>query len=409
MSSNLNAVPKRPYSIKLLFTLLCYIMNSSLNILEIFANWYDFTNLDLYSAMNRNLNAILTLSIISYLIDIAIPKKYQELSTRIPWCAIIGTILIIIVHFIPNTSIIHGSYISIVRSLPFFIGLGLITSWIIVESVLSTQSHCDKNSYIFSHLGISGISCMIIIAFITFITAYCHIPKFLDVFFTTGRFYEYVFWGGYHVICHVMIAMTIMISCIITGLSNKLIKFMFYAHILIIIPIPLMYVFKDFGDNNLTVLLSNYSNCITLLLPSAYCIITLYSRINNPYKYVILLGCVILISALLVRLYNNFDSLEYIVGYETIVSISSVIALLYILLNNTHQYQKISLNISLILYCILFLEYVYLLCFVANNHGADFIEEYFIISKTTSNCLQIGITCYIIRNLINNTTTITDQ
>ncbi|MGL9758134.1 MAG: cbb3-type cytochrome c oxidase subunit I [Wolbachia sp.] len=108
----------------------------------------------------------------------------------------LSMLLIFVSAFVPNTEVIKSNYIPVLQNKLFLLGLGLFIVSILIYAVLAYMSN-KQASYLC--VGQIGLVIILVSSFLCFVLAYNNMP--VDIYHADkSLFYEYLFWGGGHLL-----------------------------------------------------------------------------------------------------------------------------------------------------------------------------------------------------------------
>ncbi|MGL9681476.1 MAG: cbb3-type cytochrome c oxidase subunit I [Wolbachia sp.] len=108
----------------------------------------------------------------------------------------ISMLLMFISAFVPDTEVIKSNYIPVLQNKLFLFGLGLFITSILANAVLNYVSN-KQASYLF--VGQIGLVIILVSSFLCFTLALKNMPPGL-YHLDKSLFYEYLFWGGGHLL-----------------------------------------------------------------------------------------------------------------------------------------------------------------------------------------------------------------
>lgn len=98
--------------------------------------------------------------------------------------------------FVPNTEVIKSNYIPVLQNKLFLFGLSLFITSILINAALIYMSS-KQTSYL--SMGQIGLVIILVSSFLCFVLAHKNMP--LDLYYSDKNlFYEYLFWGGGHLL-----------------------------------------------------------------------------------------------------------------------------------------------------------------------------------------------------------------
>ncbi|MDG7057535.1 MAG: cbb3-type cytochrome c oxidase subunit I [Wolbachia endosymbiont of Penenirmus auritus] len=108
----------------------------------------------------------------------------------------LSMLLMFISAFVPNTEVIKSNYIPVLQNKLFLFGLGLFITSILVNAALTYMSN-KQASYL--SVGQIGLVIILVSSFLCFVLAHKNMPS--DLYHSDkSSFYEYLFWGGGHLL-----------------------------------------------------------------------------------------------------------------------------------------------------------------------------------------------------------------
>lgn len=162
----------------------------------------DFFDTALISHVNLSV-LVWMLSIANMLYSFIIKPYYRYIFQLSFYSSLIAVLLIAISAFIPDSQPLKNNYIPVLQNLPFLLGITLFLVSCLINSIailfkpISSEEVSIEGKYIF--YGIYSIAPIFILAFACFIITYLLMPDYMK---ETGgyNFYEYLFWGGGHIL-----------------------------------------------------------------------------------------------------------------------------------------------------------------------------------------------------------------
>ncbi|MGL9718176.1 MAG: cbb3-type cytochrome c oxidase subunit I [Wolbachia sp.] len=110
--------------------------------------------------------------------------------------SILSMLLMFISAFVPNTEVIKSNYIPVLQNKLFLFGLSLFAASILINAALTYMSN-KQASYL--SVGQIGLVIILVSSFLCFVLAYNNMPA--DIYNSDkSLFYEYLFWGGGHLL-----------------------------------------------------------------------------------------------------------------------------------------------------------------------------------------------------------------
>ncbi|MBQ4875405.1 MAG: cbb3-type cytochrome c oxidase subunit I [Rickettsiaceae bacterium H1] len=177
------------------------------------------------------------------------------------WLSLIATCFIGCSIFFSETESIKNNYIPILHSFIFLLGLGIFATAIFFNSVITILFSSIRNSY---ELGIYFTALFILISFICFVLAYITIPDGIDLY----HFYEYLFWGGGHVMQFAYTQAFIVVYMMILNIKkSKFFDFCFLINFFLILPTIIIYFLYPVHDSILIDFFTLHMKFIGGLLP----------------------------------------------------------------------------------------------------------------------------------------------
>ncbi|WP_065433865.1 hypothetical protein [Ehrlichia ruminantium] len=198
-------------------------------------------------------------SIISMISSFLISNsKYSRYFKYLCYSAFTGTLLMLLSVFFQNAEPIKNNYIPIINNQYFLLGLLTFIMSILCYSILSTKCHGSKILKGIA-LGVHGTSIILTCAILCFSMSYytIHTQKYSPVLF-----YEYMFWGGGHVLQLAFSQTLLLVYLIILEQKSKFLKgttvnIIFIVNTLSTIFTPLVYI--------CAILLFNYGGILGIL------------------------------------------------------------------------------------------------------------------------------------------------
>ena len=257
-----------------------------------------------YDVLNRNFKIILMLNIFSML---WIKKGNEPTLHTVELLNILGISLVITSVLLFDGSIVNNNlYVIIKKNILFFLGLGLLASWI---TVYSTYGIRIINKSIFTSYLSCGTAFIFTLCCLNLIIAYTKIPKYMEEYFISNRFYYYIFTSGGVLLEYLIVYTTCaMILNTISNL-NKLDKIGIIISLLSPIIIPYMYITRNFGDYITIQELQDITKYIIWTMP-CICIIKIIStrkHIIQAWSTILLcIGIFLRTNTQINDLYNSF-------------------------------------------------------------------------------------------------------
>lgn len=223
------------------------------------------------------------LSITSLIWCTVMDKKHLYIANYIWGLSFLGTCFMACSIFIPGLEPVKNNYIPILHNLMFLSGLGMFIIAIVTNAALITIFFRPITSI---EIGIYCSAILILLAFFSCILAYNSIPSDITMY----DFYEYLFWGGGHILQFAYVQILVIIYMIILKINNsRLINWIFIANVLLISPGVLVYFIYTADDPDLIIFFTKQMKYIGGLLP----IIIIFSlknfRLNLNYTNTVLL------------------------------------------------------------------------------------------------------------------------
>lgn len=107
--------------------------------------------------------------------------------------SILSMLLMFISAFVPNTEVIKSNYIPVLQNKLFLLGLSLFITSILINAALAYISN-KQDSYL--SIGQIGLIIILMSSFLCVVLAHKNMPPDSD----KNLFYEYLFWGGGHLL-----------------------------------------------------------------------------------------------------------------------------------------------------------------------------------------------------------------
>lgn len=165
------------------------------------------------------------------------------------YAAATGTILIALSPLMGSLYPLKNNYIPVLQNPVFFIGLGVFASGIILQVILCISRYQDMKRTPIG-FGLNMASIISIIAFACFIIASIQSPHFNAK--DPQSFYEFIFWGGGHILQFSYTTLLIVVWFMLleaSGYKNPLSKtaiyILFGINILACLPAPFFYLSDD--------------------------------------------------------------------------------------------------------------------------------------------------------------------
>ena len=175
------------------------------------------------------------LSMISLLWCMIVKSENHHIINVIWWVSLIGTCLITFSIFFPISDSIKNNYIPILNNFVFLLGLGMFGIAIFANGLITILFSSVKNSF---EIGIYCSAIFVMIAFSCLILAHISIPNGIDIY----HFYEYLFWGGGHVLQFAYTQAFIVFCILVLNIKDsKFVNLIFITNILLVLPTIIVY------------------------------------------------------------------------------------------------------------------------------------------------------------------------
>ncbi|MFP3030181.1 MAG: hypothetical protein ACEY3M_03105, partial [Wolbachia sp.] len=153
----------------------------------------------------------------------------------------LSMLLMFISAFVPNTEVIKSNYIPVLQNKLFLFGLSLFIASILVNTMLAYTS---KKEVSFLSVGQIGLVIILVSSFLCFVLAYNNMPPGL-YHSDNNLFYEYLFWGGGHLLQFAftqgMFLVYLMISDVSLASSNKITILPLFINTILAVGAPFVY------------------------------------------------------------------------------------------------------------------------------------------------------------------------
>ncbi|MCM1000803.1 MAG: cbb3-type cytochrome c oxidase subunit I [Wolbachia endosymbiont of Melophagus ovinus] len=155
----------------------------------------------------------------------------------------LSMLLMFISAFVPNTEVIKSNYIPVLQNKLFLFGLSLFITSILANAVLSYMSN-KQASYL--SVGQIGLVIILVSSFLCFVLAHKNMPSGL-YHSDKSSFYEYLFWGGGHLLQFAfaqgmfLVYLIILSSNVNLALSNKITILPLFINTILAVSAPFTY------------------------------------------------------------------------------------------------------------------------------------------------------------------------
>ncbi len=219
-------------------------------------------------------------SIISIILSLAVTAKSKYFYFL--WCSsAIASFFIFISMFVPDTLAIKNNYIPVLENKLFLYSLSILLVGILLNAILSIKS---SSSIPLISIGTIGLVIIILSAFLCFIMAWRTMPSDLNKI----QFYEYLFWGGGHLLQFAFTQAMFLIYLIIpntstTTVNPKIIILALLANTFTALFAPIIYLFYSADDLKLIDFFTWHMRIAGAILP-LFLIIVVFCNIKNLLK-----------------------------------------------------------------------------------------------------------------------------
>ena len=210
------------------------------------------------------------LSMISLMWSMVVGEKYSYINNIIWWVSVIGTCFIALSIFSSGADSVKNNYIPILNNFIFLLGLGIFMVAMFANAILTILFSNVKTSF-----G-SGVYCsavFVIVACLCFVFARCNIVHGVDIY----HFYEYLFWGGGHVLqfayTQALISVCILFFGIVVSCAYNL---CLAVNILLVVPVIFVYLLYPVDDHVLINFFTLHMKFVGGFLPIATMCIILF-------------------------------------------------------------------------------------------------------------------------------------
>ncbi|KYH12285.1 hypothetical protein [Neorickettsia sp. 179522] len=156
---------------------------------------------------------------------------FQKFSYKL---CLLGVIFIFLAGFIPETDVLKNNYIPFLNNLPYALGLSLLLFGLSVSAI---NTLCSRTTG----------ECERITALIFLISQLCICLAYMRT--TSGitlyNFYEYLFWGGGHILQFVFCQALMLVYATLLGIStsDRTLRGLSLFNLLAVLPTPVLYFF----------------------------------------------------------------------------------------------------------------------------------------------------------------------
>lgn len=188
------------------------------------------------------------------------PSYHIAARTAVILCYI-GTALIAITPFTGESYPLMNNYIPVLQRLPFFLGLGFITTGVLFQTTIAIMSNRyilerteeDKKGVVLEQAGI------VIAAFITLIALLCFVLSSWQLnglpIGNIQYFYEQLFWAGGHILQFSYTQLMLVVWLLLAGnsglrfsLNERWLYLLLTLNLTVTLPSPLLYMFHKVGS-----------------------------------------------------------------------------------------------------------------------------------------------------------------
>ncbi|WP_250296606.1 cbb3-type cytochrome c oxidase subunit I [Wolbachia endosymbiont of Oedothorax gibbosus] len=192
----------------------------------------------------------------------------------------LSMLLMFISAFVPNTEVIKSNYIPVLQNKLFLLGLSLFIASILINAVLAYMS---KKEVSFLSVGQIGLVIILVSSFLCFVLAYNNMPA--DIYHSDKNlFYEYLFWGGGHLLqfafAQGMFLVYLIISDVSLASNNKITILPLFINTVLAVGAPFVYFFYSVDSAELIQFFTWHMRIAGAALP-CFLIILVYRNIKT--------------------------------------------------------------------------------------------------------------------------------
>ncbi len=318
------------------------------------------------------------LSIASLLWSSILKSDYVKWSSYLFWLAFISSCLMACSIFFPTEQVVKNNYIPVIDNLIFLVALSMFGVSIGINAILVVLF--SK----FRGLVESAIYCsaiLVLISCLCFVLSGFNSPVVSDLY----DFYEYLFWGGGHILQFVYTQLFV-IYCLLPFYkqSSKLISALFFINIFLSIPAVFIYFIYPADHPVLLEFFTNHMRYIGGLLAVVAILYTLKKNVSNFNTGFILSSSLFLYGGVLGLNISGVNVSIPAHYHGSIVGVTiSLMSLAYLLLPKLNfvaisdRQQKIQL-------------YIYSTGQFLHITGLAFMGGYGVLRKTAGNIVSTG-------------------
>ncbi|WP_395463211.1 cbb3-type cytochrome c oxidase subunit I [Wolbachia endosymbiont of Cantharis cryptica] len=192
----------------------------------------------------------------------------------------LSMLLIFISAFVPNTEVIKSNYIPVLQNKLFLFGLSLFIASILINATLTYMSN-KQVSYL--SIGQIGLVIILVSSFLCFVLAYNNMP--IDIYHSDKNlFYEYLFWGGGHLLQFAftqgMFLVFLIISDVNLASNNKITILPLFINTVLAVGAPFIYFVYPVDSAELIQFFTWHMRIAGAVLP-CFLIILVYRNIKT--------------------------------------------------------------------------------------------------------------------------------
>jgi len=179
--------------------------------------------------------------------------------------------------FVPNTEVIKSNYIPVLQNKLFLFGLSLFAASILINAALTYISN-KQDSYL--SIGQIGLVIILVSSFLCFVLAHKNMP--LDLYhLDKNLFYEYLFWGGGHLLQFAFAQGMFLVYLIISDISlNKITILTLFMNTILAVGAPFIYFVYPVDSTELIQFFTWHMRIAGAVLP-CFLIILVYRNIKT--------------------------------------------------------------------------------------------------------------------------------
>ncbi|WP_458694610.1 cbb3-type cytochrome c oxidase subunit I [Wolbachia endosymbiont of Cruorifilaria tuberocauda] len=217
----------------------------------------------------------------------------------------ISMMLMFVSVFVPGTEVIKSNYIPVLQNKLFLFGLSLFIISVLINAILA----CILNKQQVSYFSIGQIGLVIILgsSFLCFILACKNIPKSM-YYSDKSLFYEYIFWGGGHLLQFAfaqgmfLVYLIMLSSCASRNLSSKITIFPLFGNTILVACAPFIYFIYSVNNDELIQFFTWHMRIVGVIIPcflTMLVFLSIKSLLNDKDNYLLysfvlfIYGCVL--------------------------------------------------------------------------------------------------------------------